>query len=314
MAVPSGVYKTASVVGILENLSSVVSNIAPLDTLLFSKIGNHSEEATQTKQEWLIDTLRAAAANVQPEGDDRTPSSITPATRVYNMQQTLSVTFRISDAALKAKSPGGGVSKEAYQSTLHTKYLAKDSEFAIWRGIRNDTDDGIIGFQMRGALAWMITNVNMASDATLNSTTGVVTGGTNRELVGTLLKDIHEDIYNAGGDADTLFCSSFQARKISGIAGFGNYRQMVEKGKVNDYVDSYQTEFGVINVKIHRNFPTDVVALMDMSQWKKSVYRPAHRRRLAKTGDSEIFDITEQFTLIALQEAASGRITNLLSA
>lgn len=309
MAAPSNTYTTGSVVGIYENLSSMVSNIAPLDTLLLKAIGSYGETVTQTKQEWLIDTLRAAASNAQAEGDDRTATAITPATRVYNMQQIQSETFFISETALKAGSPAGGVSKEAYQTALHSKALAKDKEFAIWRGIRNDTDNR----QMRGALNWITTNIDRAADSTLNAN-GTVTGGTGRNLSGAMLKDLHEDIYNSGGEGDTVFCGSFQAKKISEIAGFGNYRQMVEKGKVNDYVDLYQTEFGVLKVRIHRNFPTDVVAIMDLSQWKKAVYRPDKKERLGKSGDNVKFDITTEWSVISLQEAASGRITNLNAA
>ena len=203
MTVPTNTYKTGSVVGIYENLSSMVSNIAPLDTHFWKAIGNYGEEVTMTKQEWLIDTLRAAASNVQPEGDDRSAAAITPATRVYNTQQIQSVTFFISETALKAKSPGGGVSKEAYQTALHSKFLAKDKEFAIWRAVRNDTDDGTTGRQMRGALNWITTNIDKAADATLNSD-GTVTGGNARPLTGPMLKDLHEDVYNSGGEADTL--------------------------------------------------------------------------------------------------------------
>ena len=305
MAVPSNTYVTSSAVGIYENLHKAVTNIDPVDKILLNSIDEYDDEVTQTKQEWTIDSLRASASNAHDEGDDTTTQAITAAVRRYNIQQIFKESFRLSGSIQKANAPSG-LTKEAYQTTKKLKELSKDIERGCWRGVRNDTDTR----QMRGILNWLTTNLSMDAGATLNAD-GTVSGGANRALTPDMIKEVSHNCYNRGGKPDTLVCTTTQAGKISDFANLGNYRQMVEGGKLNDYVDVYRTETGTYKTKIHRDFPTDVIAIMEWEYWKKATWRPTRKEPLSKTGDSDRWHIVCEMTVVALQEASSGRIVNL---
>ena len=80
MAVPTNTYQTYQTVGIREDLIDKVFNLSPTETPLIAAIPR--VKATQTKHEWLTDTLAAPAANAQIEGDDASADAITPAVRL----------------------------------------------------------------------------------------------------------------------------------------------------------------------------------------------------------------------------------------
>lgn len=306
MAVPSGTYKTYEAIGIREDLSDIVTMISPVDTPFYSGIKN--SKATHTKHEYLTDALAAAASNAQLEGDDRTAAAITAATRLYNMCQIQAKTFRISESN-EAVVSAGKVTSESYQTTKHMKELAKDIEYAYLQEVRVD-GDASTARKMRGALNWITTSLDKASDAILNAD-GTVTGGTARALTETILKGVLQNIFVSGGNPAKVFCGPFQKKKISEFAGSGNYRTLVEEKKLVASVDVYVSDFGSLNIIPHRIMPTSVVFICDMDYWSKAVLRPTGKTELAKTGDSKIYDITVEHTLEANAESANGRITTL---
>lgn len=306
MAVPANTFKTYEAVGLREDLSDIITTISPLDTLFYS--GLKEVGCSATKHEWQTDALAAAASNAQLEGDDRSATAIAATTRLYNMAQIQSKTFRISGTEEKVKK-AGRVSEIDYQTAKHTKELAKDIEYAFLREIRVD-GDAATARKMRGALNWIITNLDKAADATLNAD-GTVTGGTPRALTEILVKNVCQNIFTEGGNPTIVYCGAFQKRKFSEFAGSGNYRTMVENKKLEASVDVYVNDFFSLTIKPHRIMLTDVVFICDKNYWKKATLRPIGREELAKTGDSRIFDITVEHTLEANAEKANGRITNL---
>ncbi|MEW6095739.1 MAG: DUF5309 domain-containing protein [bacterium] len=306
MAPPTNTFKTYEAVGIREDLSDVITNISPVDTQFYSTIGE--VKATNTKHEWQKDSLSAAASNAQLEGDDRTALAVTPTVREYNMCQIQAKTFRISRTMEKVVSAGRD-SEIANQTTKAMKELAKDTEYAFLREVRVD-GAADTARKMRGALNWIISNLDKASDATLNAD-GTVTGGTARVLTEALVKGVCQNIFVEGGNPNTVFCGAFQKRKFSEFAGSGNYRTMVENKKLEATVDVYVNDFYSLTIKPHRIMPTDVVIILDLNYWKKATLDPVARTELARTGDSRIFDITVEHTLEARAEKANGRITNL---
>lgn len=308
MAAPTNMYVTSSAVGIRESLSDDISVVSPVDTKFYSKIGKSPDgKPKSTKHEWLTDVIPADSSNAQAEGDTITASAITAATRLYNMLTIQSRSFAISNTNLEIDS-AGGVTREGHQTTLYMQALAKDSERMALRGVRSDTDPR----QMRGALNWVTTNLDKASDATLNAD-GTVTGGTSRALTEDIFKNVIENIFNnSTGQPDTVYCSSSLVRAFTGFAGAGNYRQMVEKGKLNSYVDVFATEFDFeFQIKPHRLMPANTVFLCDHKTWKKSTLRPAKKDPLGKTSDGIIYDIRQEWTLEARAEICNGRITNV---
>ena len=308
MSVPSNTFKTYEAVGIREDLSDVVTNISPIDNPFYRACSNSPEKPKHIKHEFLTDVLAAAGSNAQIEGDDRTASAVSAATRLYNIMQIQSKTFRLSDTTEKVVA-AGKVTSLSYQSAKSSKELTKDIEYAFLRGVRAD-GSASVARQMRGALNWIITNLDKAADATLNAY-GTVTGGTARAITKVILDGVLQNIFVSGGNPKIAYCGPFQKRQISALITSGNYRSIIEDKKLEAVVDVYEGDFSIIAFKSHRNMPTDVLVVLDMDYWKKATLRPSSRRPLAKTGDSEIYDITVEHTLEASAETASGRITNL---
>lgn len=307
MAVPSNAHLTYSEVGIREELGDDIFNIDPVDTQ-FTRALKKGAKPKNTKVEWLTESLASAASNAQLEGDDTTAEAVTVPTRVYNMLQIYKKSFRISGTEEEV-TLAGRKSAIAHQTVKKGKELSKDVEYMHLREVRNDGAAGTAR-KCRGALNWCTTNLSKASDATLNAD-GTVTGGTSRDLSETLVMDLMEDIWDAGGNPKMAFMGPYQKRQFSAFAGTGNYRRPIEAKKIINTVDVYVHDFGMLALKPHHIMPTDVVFFPDMQYWKKRTLRPIRREQLSKTGDSDLYQIIGESTLEACQEAASGRITNL---
>ena len=68
-----------------ESLDSVIWDLFPMDTYFISNVDKVN--VGQTQHQWVFDTLAAAAANKQVEGDAFTAATLVTATRVSNYTQ-----------------------------------------------------------------------------------------------------------------------------------------------------------------------------------------------------------------------------------
>ena len=275
-------------------------------TLFSSKIS--STAATAIKHEWQTDTLAAAAANAQLEGDTTAATAAVPTIRLSNTCQIQKKVFAVSGTLEKVKK-GGRQSEIDYQERKRAKELAKDIEFAMLQGVEATADPR----QMKGALNWTITNLDKDAAATLNAD-GTVTGGAARALTEAMIKTQLQNSFTQGGNVDTLYVGPFNKQVISNFVNTGNTRRYVEEKTLKTSVDVYESDFGVIAIKPHRNFPTSVVFGVDHEYWKKATLRPTFREQLAKVGDATSYHIVVEHTLESCQQAASFRITQLTTA
>lgn len=310
MTVAAGTFKTYESIGNREDLSDVITNISPVDTLFYSQLAEDGAKAT--KKEWQTDALAAAGANAQLEGDTTATTAATPTVRLSNTMQIQKKQLSVSgtqEAVSKSGGSAGRPSELGYQTAKKAKELAKDVEYAFLREVEVTGDAGTAR-KMKGALNWTITNLDKADDATLNAD-GTVTGGTARPLNETLVQNVRQNIFTAGGDPKVIFCGPFQKRQFSAFAGTSNYRRPLEENKLTNTVDVYVDDYGMLSIKPHRNMPTDVVFIPDMAYWKKATLRAIKREELAKAGDAVIYHLIGEHTCVAKAENASGRITNL---
>ena len=94
MAVPTNTSLTYSAVGIREDLSNVIYNIAPMDTPFFSGCGRTT--ADSTKFDWQTDTIAAGSTNQQIEGNDPSNDARANPTRLTNYTQISVYTIQTS--------------------------------------------------------------------------------------------------------------------------------------------------------------------------------------------------------------------------
>lgn len=307
MGVPTNAHLTYSEIGIREDLGDMIFNIDPVETQ-FTRALRKGPKPLNTKVEWLTESLASAASNAQLEGNDVTIEAVVAPTRVYNNCQISTKSFAISGTEEEVKL-AGRKSAIAHQTSKKGKELAKDIEYRNLREVRQD-GAAATARKCRGALNWCTTNLDKASDATLNAD-GSITGGTARALTESLVLDTLQNIWSAGGNPKQAFMGPYQKRQFSAFAGTGNYRRPIENTKIVNTVDVYVHDFGMLALKPHRIMPTDTVFFPDMQYWKARNLRPVRREQIAKSGDSEKYFLITEGTLESSQEAASGRITNL---
>jgi hypothetical protein len=311
--VPDNTFKTYESIGNREDLADVITNISPVDTLFYSQLSEDGAKATT--KEWQTDSLAAAGANAQLEGDTTASAAVSPTVRLDNTMQIQKKQFLVSgtqEAVAKSGGAAGRPSELGYQTAKKAKELAKDVEYAFLREVQV-TGSASVARKMKGALNFTTTNLDKATDATLEAD-GTVTGGTARPLDETLVQNVRQNIFTAGGDPKVIFCGPFQKRQFSAFAGTSNYRRPIEDKKLTNTVDVYVDDYGMLQIKPHRNMPTDVVFIPDMSYWKKATLRAIKREELAKAGDAVTYHLIGEHTLVAKAENASGRITNLTTA
>ena len=125
MAVVSGTNLTYTGVGIREDLEDVIWDLFPEDTYCLTTLDK--VKAQQTFHEWQGDTLAAAAANRQLEGDDASFAAASQPNRYGNYTQISRKTFLISET-FEAVNKAGRNSEVARQSMKQMRELKRDME------------------------------------------------------------------------------------------------------------------------------------------------------------------------------------------
>ena len=120
MAVPSDTRETYGAVGIREDLSNIIYNISPMDTPFLNGCGRGS--CDNTTFEWQTDTLKTAANNMQPEGNDYASTAATEPVRLTNFTQ-ISATQGQSSGTAEAVDFAGRKSTQAYQLAKRAKEM-----------------------------------------------------------------------------------------------------------------------------------------------------------------------------------------------
>lgn len=133
MAIIANTFLTYDAVGMREDLSDVIDNIAPTETPFLSALKKAKAKARFT--EWQTDDLAAAANNAQLEGNDSTFAAVTPTTRWGNYCQISSKSFIISRTE-NIVDKAGRDSEIDYQTVKKTKEIKRDADFGV---IQNQT-------------------------------------------------------------------------------------------------------------------------------------------------------------------------------
>jgi hypothetical protein len=288
-----------------EDLSNEIYMISPVDSMISGKI--RKVKATGTKHEHQIQTLAAGTDDYNYEGDDTAAEALTPTTRPYNTCQIQKKVFRISGTEEVVKKGGAMQSEIDRQTALKLKEHSKNIEVMTVSGIRQDTDPR----RSRGIANWCTTNLGKADDAVLNAD-GTITAGTARPLTEQLVKDQLQNTYTQGGAVDTIYGGTFQKQQISDFVNDGSNRtRNVDKKTLINSIDVYDSDFGLVAVKAHRNMPTSILLGLDHNYWAMATLRKTFREALAKSGDSHPFHIITEHCVEACNEASSFRISDL---
>lgn len=288
--------KTYDAVGNREDLTNLVVMVSPEKTPLWS--GLEKVQAKGVYHEWQTDALTAATDNAQVEGADYSFAIPSARTRTGAYCQIFTKTLEVSGT--QEEVDVAGVEKEfSYQMKKRMKELATDIEKALFTGTGNSGASGTAR-RLKGIFAWISTN----------SQTGTGTG--NETLTESMFNSLLQTVYDAGGSPDSAYVNSWQKRQISSFATSNSrYQEPGMEGRLRNFVSGYESDFGVIEIKLDQFADTDKVAALDSSLWRVAILRGVKTEDVAKVGDSKRGALVGELTLEAGNEKGSGKIIQL---
>tara|TARA_R100000231_G_scaffold125165_2_gene95488 strand:+ start:273 stop:1214 length:942 start_codon:yes stop_codon:yes gene_type:complete len=310
MAFTTNAYETFDANDNREDLANVIYNITPTETPFMSSIATAT--ASFTKHEWQTDTLAAAAANAQIEGDDAPNAALSATTRVSNFTQ-ISYKPVIVTGTQEVTKKAGMTDELAYQVAKAGKELKRDMELALTGKVAASAGSGNGGGARtsRGFESWTTTNNSYGSGGSNSS--GSVTDGTQRVLTETILKTELKNCYDNGGEPNLMLVGSFNKQKVSGFTGNSTRMDMAEDRSLVATIDVYVSDFGEIQVVADRILRSSgrSALLVQTDMFATAFLRPFQVSELAKTGDAEKRLLLAEWTLVARNEASSATIADL---
>ena len=308
-------FTTANAIGEREDLSDVITRIDPDETPIFSAL--KKETGNGVFVEWQVQELAAASAtNYQNEGADATYDTPTATTRLGNYMQISQKDAQVS-GTLDAVDKAGRDKEVAYQKVLKGLELRRDIE----KYLHSDTARSASDPRKAGTLSSWITNVDDASGtsaATGDGTDVPDMSGTNRALTLAQIDTAMQAAYTDGGQPNMLVVSPAKKASFSDLNSGSvatnqiNYTAPREAAIVGS-VSLYLSDFGQLDVVIDRFASDDRVYLLD-SDYASICTLPNRNftvQDLAKTGDSEKFQIITEFTLKVSAPKAHAAVYNL---
>ena len=293
-------YSTYDQVGIAEDVQSVIQNITPLDTPMYTAI--RDQKVHSRVYEYQTDAIDSPADNKMIEGADATAASLTPTTMITGNTQVMSKTFKVSATADAVKTHGRA-KETAYQMSKALKALKKDIEFAyVGQDNAGVTGSESAAREMDSASQLIASGVT--TDAGSNSTDA---------LTETVINTNHQACYEAGGEPSIFMIKPADSLIVASMTGAsGRQRTFNDENKtLTNAVNILVTPFGELKVVLNRVQMSTHAFLLDPTMWRSAVLRPTSRTLLAKTGDADTHFVVYEGGLMHLHPSASGQINGL---
>ena len=319
MAIVTNTFTTFDAKGIREDLSNIITNIAPEETPYMSNIGR--ESISNSLFEYQTDTLAAAAANKQIEGDDVASFDAVVATvRLQNYAQISRKTIILS-ATEEVVNKAGRRSELAYQIAKRSAELKRDQEFTMLNSAVAAAGSTSTARGTASLGAWVKTNVDMQTNGTNPSYTTLPnsarTDGTVRTFTETILKNVIQQVWTSGGAPKILMCGPVNKQRVSGFSGIASSRFNINGGDkpatLVGAVDIYVSDFGNVSVIANRFQRERDAWVLDPEYAKMTVLRPYQQVELAKTGDAEKRMLLVEWGHKVLAENAHGLAADLVT-
>ncbi len=311
-------FRTYAAVGMREDLSDIIYNIAPTDTPFMSTVGK--TKATAVYHEWQTDSLAAAAANAAVEGADASTATLSPTTRVGNRTQISQKTVAVT-GTLQAVDKAGRKSELAYQLSKASSEIKRDMEFTFLNNtVQSNGTAGSTARVLGGLQTWLATNGDFGSGGSAGSSgTTARTNGTNRTFTETELKTVIKEVFESGGSPKILMVTPAHKQTVSAFAGIAAQRYMAPSDAPTTIIgaaDIYLSDFGSVSVVPNRfmlsgNSANEVAFVLDPEYAAVAYLRPFQTIELAKNGDSDRTQLLVEYTLEVKNEAAHGIIADL---
>lgn len=291
MAIATNTFTTYDAKGIREDLSNVIYNISPEETPYVSNIGKGT--ISNTVFDWQTDSLAAAQANAQLEGNETAYAAVSPTTRLQNYAQISSKSVVISGTQEKVNAAGRR-SELAMQIAKRGSELKRDIEFSCLNNQAAVAGNSTTARQTASLQAFLKTNTNKAGDGAdpVYSTIpdDARTDGTARAFTETILKDVIQQVWTEGGTPKMLLVGSFNKQAASGFGGIAASRFNVTGAKPSTIIaaaDIFVSDFGNVSIVPSRFQKASDAFVVDPEYASIDYLRPMQTMEMAKTGDAE---------------------------
>jgi len=316
MAQPTNTYDSYDLKGSREGLTDIIENISPTDVPFQSNIGR--SKASSILHEFQTDALAAPASNAVIEGDDSAAEAQVATVRESNRTQISKKVVLVTGTANATVKAGRGKNELSYMLAKAGKELKRDMEVDLTGKNSEVVGTATAARKLRGFESWVQTNASRGSGGSDHATTHVVTDGTQRVFLESMLKTALQSCFTEGGDPDCVMVGPFNKTKVSGFTGIATlYRDTAgSKGQASimGAADLYVSDWGEVKIVPNR-FQRDRTALViEKDKWAVSYLRPFRQEKLAKTGDSDKVHMLVEYTLEARSEKSSGKVADLTTA
>jgi len=320
MSLPTNTYSSYDARGNREDLEDVIYDISPTDTPFLSNAGRTKAKAVF--HEWQTDALSSAAANKQLEGDDATGNTLSATTRYGNYCQ-ISRKVVVVSGTQEAIDKAGRDSELKYQIAKAGKALKRDMEYALTQNQASDNGSEATARSLGSVESWLFSvsgNVVDGTGGTTPAYSSGVSAPTDASSTNTItftearLKSVIQSCWTDGGDPKVIMVGPYNKTIASAFGGIATLYKDVpgkKQATIIGAADIYVSDFGE-HMIVPNRFSRDRTALvLDMDYWKVATLRPIQQIPLAKTGDSEKREMLVEFTLVAANPNASGKVADL---
>ena len=327
MAVPANLFDSYEAVGIREDISDLIYNIAPVETPFISAVA--TSKATQRQHFWQIDGLPTVngTSSLLAEGDEIAlkvnNSPFTGGTALRgNYTQINGVAFGVSGSE-EASSKYGRDSEMAYLSAKFGRWLKREVEFGC-TGLNQAAapGDGVgVARSTAPMAAWLTSNVarnGLGANPTLSGgipNAGAGDGAT-RPLTIALIDGVMQTAYTNGGKPSLMLMGPSQRTKFSALDGVAPRRIDASERRTMGVSDLYASNFGDLVVVTTRHIRQTLAVdrelyLIDPEMVAVANFRPWQQFDLAKTSDTFRRQMLTEWALEMRNEAAHGVVAEL---
>lgn len=278
-----------------EDVLDMLTQETPEDTPFLTRLG--VSKANSPVHSWLTDNIASSTATggAEVEGASAVSRTLSDRTRKTNYTQISDEVVEVSGTA-EATSMYGIETEYAYRISQGMKRL-KIMMDQILLISTSASGDSAAARTMTGLLDALQTNVSTGSATVCTLTQSSFDG---------LLQTIAE----AGGNPDTVFCGGFNKRRISSFATSNiRYQEVGSEGRIRNFVSVYESDFGTLEIFFERYISKPNIAVLEMSKFRIAYLRRPFMQPLSVIGDSRRAQILAEYTLEALNEKSSGKLS-----
>jgi hypothetical protein len=311
MSLPTNTHTAYDAIGNREDLSDVIYRIDPTDTPFIS--GIDKEKASAVFHEWQTQALAAAVStNAVLEGDDAVTDAVTVTVRLGNYCQISDKVGRVSGTQ-RAVNTAGRDDEYDYQYMLKGLELKRDMEKTVLENKVRNAGAAATARELAAIGSWIATNDDFDSGGSSPTTvaTDARNDGTQRAFTEAQLKNVLQLCWTEGGKPDTISVGGFNKQVFSTFTGRATPTEDVKAKKIVASVDAYESDFGRLKVVANRFQRARDALVLQMDMWAIAYLRKFVKTDLAKTGDSDRFQILSEYTLVSRNEKASGGVFDL---